>query len=148
MGVRLLQWPKVATEGFIIGAIPDDKLIELVANDEEGLTGYRMRTLAERLGIDAKDWASIDAALEQKKKPLKALIIEAATGSTDGAPKDDQKVWKKHAQDWFKRDGGGEELARKMMSLGAWATMKDTVLPLINAVLNAVDKKSIGGLPT
>lgn len=148
MGARLLQWPKMATEGFIITAIPDEKLEELVKNDEEGLTGYRMRSLAERLGIEAKDWPSIKAALAAKPKSLKALIIEAATGATDGAPEDDQKAWKKHAQNWFKRDGGGEELAAKMVSLGAWPKVKDTILPLINAILAAVDRPPITGLPT
>jgi len=148
MGDRLLQWPKLATEGFIISAISDDKLVALVTNDEDGLTGYRMRSLAERLGIAAKDWASINAALTVKQKTLKALIIEASTGSTDGAPEDDKKAWKKHAQDWFKRDGGGEELAEKMMALGAWPAVKDTILPLINAILGAVGRKPITGLPT
>jgi putative ATP-dependent endonuclease of OLD family len=148
MSTLLLQWPGMATEGFIISEIPDDKLEALIENDEEGLSGYRMRSLAERLGIEAKDWNSINAALAVKQKALKALIIEAATGSTVGAAEADKKAWKKHAQNRFKRDGGGEELAAKMISLGAWSKVKDTVLPFINAVLAAVGRPAIAGLST
>lgn len=146
MGDRLLQWPKGATESAIISAIPDDKMEALLTNDEEDLTGYRIRTLAERLGI--QDVGGIHAALSKQGKTLKSLIIEASTGSTLGAPEGEAKAWKKHAQNWFKRDGGGEELAAKMVSLGAWPSVRDMLLPLINAILAAVDRKPIAGLPT
>lgn len=144
----LLQWPQAATEGAVITAIPDAKLEELIRNDEDGLTGSRYRTLADRLGIDAKDLESIKAALAMQKKSLKALIIEAATGSSVGAPTDSEgKAWKRHGQHWFKRDGGGEELAAKMISLGAWASLKAPVVTFVNAVLVAMGRPLIADLP-
>lgn len=148
MGDRLLQWPNVATEGAIISQILDDKLEDLIRNDEEELTGIRLRHLADRLGIQPKDMASIKAALGRQNKTLKALIIEAATGSPAGAPEDEAAAWKKHGRQWFKRDGGGEELGGKMIALGAWPSLKDKLLPLINSVLIAVDREPINGLPT
>jgi putative ATP-dependent endonuclease of the OLD family len=91
--------------------------------------------------------ASINAALTTHNKTLKQLIIEASTGSTAGAPESETKAWKSHGQSWFKRDGGGEELAAKMISLGAWPSVKDKALPLINAILAAVGRPAITGLP-
>ncbi|WP_204269881.1 hypothetical protein, partial [Klebsiella michiganensis] len=82
MAERLLQWKQGSTETHVIGAIPDDKLEQLLENEQDGLTGYRLRSLADRLGLHAKDLDSIKAALVQQKKTLKALIIEAAIGST------------------------------------------------------------------
>jgi putative ATP-dependent endonuclease of OLD family len=148
MGDRLLQWANGSTESHVISAVPDDRLEELLTNDEDGLTGYRLRTLAERLGIEPKDMSSIRTALASQGKTLKALMIEAATGSTTGAPDKMEKAWKKHAQDWFKRDGGGEELAMKMIALGAWPTLRPTMLLLINAILGAAGRQSITGLPS
>ncbi|GEP53954.1 ATP-dependent nuclease [Reyranella soli] len=148
MGDRLLQWPSAASEGAVIEAIPDDKLEELIRNDDEGLTGIRLRHLADRVGLQPKDMASIKAALAKQDKTLKKLIIEAATGSTAGAPEEEAAAWKKHGQQWFKRDGGGEELGSKMIALGAWPSLKDKLLPLINAILTAVGRQPITGLPT
>jgi putative ATP-dependent endonuclease of OLD family len=149
MGNLLLQWPQAATEGAIIAAVPDEKLEELIYNDEEGLTGNRLRTLADRLGIDSKDFEAINLALAAQKKSLKTLIIEASTGSSVGAPAGGEgKAWKRHGQHWFKRDGGGEELAAKMITLGAWVNLKAPVMTLVNAVLVAVGRPPIADLPT
>jgi len=148
MNGLLLQWPQAATEGAVIAAIPDAKLEDLIRNDEDGLTGSRLRTLADRLGIDARDLESIKAALAVQKKSFKALIIEAATGSSVGAPVGGEgKAWKRHGQHWFKRDGGGEELAAKMISLDAWASLKAPVMTLVNAVLAAMGRPPIVDLP-
>jgi putative ATP-dependent endonuclease of OLD family len=147
MGDRLYQWPGGCSEKHVISAIPDDKLIELLTNDEDGKTGYRLRSLADRLGIEKKDIASIEAALAAQMKTLKELIIEAASGSTVGAPdKDVAKAWKKHAQDWFKSEEGGEELAKKMVACGAWPTIQAKLLPLVNAVLFYAKRPTISGL--
>lgn len=150
MAERLLQWKQGSTETHVIGAIPDDKLEQLLENEQDGLTGYRLRSLADRLGLHAKDLDSIKAALVQQKKTLKALIIEAAIGSTVGAPegKGEAKAWKKHAQNWFKREGGGQELAEKMMSCGAWPSLEKVLMPLINAILAASGRPTITGLPS
>jgi putative ATP-dependent endonuclease of OLD family len=143
----LFQWPKGCTEENVIAAVPDEKMVLLLTNDEDGLTGYRLRSLADRLGIKDNDIDSIKAALKTKGKTLKNLIIEAASGSTDGAPDDPtKKQWKKHAQSWFKSEEGGEELGKKMVSLGAWPTLQTSLLPLINAILVASGKPSISSL--
>jgi putative ATP-dependent endonuclease of OLD family len=147
MGDRLYQWQGGCSEKHVISAIPDDKLIELLTNDEDGKTGYRLRSLADRLGIEKKDIASIEAVLAAQMKTLKELIIEAASGSTVGAPdKDVAKAWKKHAQDWFKAEEGGEELAKKMVACGAWPTIQAKLLPLVNAVLFYAKRPTISGL--
>jgi putative ATP-dependent endonuclease of OLD family len=143
----LFQWPKGCTEENIIATISDDKMVALVTNDEDGLTGYRLRFLADRLGIQDNDIGAIEAALKTEGKTLKTLIIEAASGSTDGAPDEPtKKQWKKHAQSWFKSYEGGEELAKKMASLGAWPTIQTSLLPLINVILVASGKPSITSL--
>ena len=39
-----------------------------------------------------------------------------------------------HASVWFKSVDGGRELASKVISLGAWATLKPAILPFLNAI--------------
>ena len=54
-----------------------------------------------------------------------ALIVAAATGSTDGAPDaDTEKIWKRHGAAWFKTERGGRELAGHMFALGAWPVLR------------------------
>ena len=137
---RLLQWPKGCTEDHVIGAVPEAKLLELLQDGEGELDGYRLRTLADRLGLQDKTTAAIDAALTASGQTWRALIIAAATGSKDGAPEGQEKTWKKHSQQWFKSTDGGKELAQKMVALGAWADIQPQLLPLINAVLVAVGR--------
>lgn len=140
---RLHQWPKGCTEDHVIGVIPEAKLQELLKGAEGELDGYRLRTLADRLGLKEKTTEAIDAALKASGKTWRALIIEAATGSKVGAPAGDEKAWKKHSQDWFKSTDGGKELAQKMSALGAWADIQPQLLPLINAVLVAAGRQAL-----
>ena len=145
LGERLMQWPAGCTEQHVINAIADDKLPELLKVDGE-LDGYRLRTLADRLGLQSKDLASLQQALAQREKTLREAIIEAATGSTAGAPEDAEKAWKKHARDWFKSEAGGRELAAKMVALDAWKTIQPNILPLLNAVLTAAGRPALATL--
>ncbi len=140
---RVHQWPKGCTEDHVIGAVPDAKLLELLKDGDGELDGYRLRTLADRLGIQDKTTEAIDAALKASDQTWRGLIIAAATGSKDGAPEAQGKAWKKHSQQWFKSTDGGRELAQKMVALGAWAEIQPQLLPLINAVLVAVGRPAL-----
>lgn len=140
---RLHQWPKGCTEDHVIGAVPEANLLELLRDAEGALDGNRLRTLAERLGLQDKSTEAIDAALEASGKTWRALIIAAASGSKDGAPAGQEKAWKKHSQQWFKSIVGGQELAKKMVALGAWANIQPQLLPLINAVMAAVGRQAL-----
>ncbi|MBK1684995.1 ATP-binding protein [Rhodoferax fermentans] len=140
---RLHQWPKGCTEDHVIGAVPEANLLALLKDAEGELDGYRLRTLAERLGLQDKSTEAIDAALKASGKTWRALIIAAASGSKDGAPAGQEKAWKKHSQQWFKSTVGGQELAQKMVTLGAWTEVQPQLLPLINAVLAAVGHQAL-----
>ncbi|MCW2312053.1 ATP-dependent nuclease [Rhodoferax antarcticus] len=140
---RLHQWPKGCTEDHVIGAVPEANLLELLKDTEGELDGYRLRTLADRLGLQDKTTEVIGAALKASGKTWRALIVAAATGSKDGAPEGQEKAWKKHSQQWFKSTDGGKELAQKMVALGAWAEIQPQLLPLINAVLAAVGRQAL-----
>ena len=140
---RLHQWPKGCTEDHVIGAVPEANLLELLKDTEGELDGYRLRTLADRLGLQDKTTEAIDAALKASGKTWRALIIAAATGSKDGAPANQEKAWKKHSQQWFKSTDGGKELAQKMVALGAWVDIQPQLLPLINEVLVAVGRQDL-----
>ena len=140
---RLHQWPKGCTEDHVIGAVPEENLLALLRDAEGELDGYRLRTLAERLGLQDKSVETINAALKASGKTWRTLIIAAASGSKDGAPAGQEKAWKKHSQQWFKSTVGGQELAQKMVALGAWKKIEPQLLPLINAVLTAVGHKAL-----
>jgi putative ATP-dependent endonuclease of OLD family len=140
---RLHQWKNGCTEDHVIGAIPEENLFELLKDAEGKLDGYRLRTLAERLGLQDKSTEAIDAALKVSGKTWHALIISAASGSKDGAPAGQERAWKKHSQQWFKSTVGGQELAQKMVALGAWADIQPQLLPLINEVLVAVGRQAL-----
>lgn len=140
---RLHQWPKGCTEDHVIGAVPEENLLALLRDAEGEVDGYRLRTLAERLGLQDKSVETIDAALKASGKTWRTLIIAAASGSKDGAPAGQEKAWKKHSQQWFKSTVGGQELAQKMVALGAWKKIEPQLLPLINAVLTAVGHKAL-----
>ena len=142
---RLLQWPNGCTEQHVIAAVPEGKLQDLLKIDGK-LDGDRLRTLAERLGIQDKTLAAIDQALKRTGKSWREAIIDAATGNTAGAPEGFEKSWKSHARQWFKSEAGGRELVIKMAALGAWGTLQPKVLPLIRAILQAAGRPEISTL--
>ncbi|MGF6574885.1 putative ATP-dependent endonuclease of OLD family [Paraburkholderia sp. GAS333] len=146
LGQRLYQWPDGCTEDHVLGAVPEAMLLELLRDRDGELDGYRLRTLADRLGIQEKTPEAIDAALIVAGKSWRALIISAATGNKDGAPSGQEKAWKKHSQQWFKSTAGGRELAEKMVALGAWVDVEKKLLPLVNSVLISVGLPALGKL--
>jgi hypothetical protein len=125
-------------EPNVVNALDDDKLEELLTDPADEKTGMRLRTLAVRLNIANKDFTSIKS---KAGAGLRKLIIEAAMGTVPEDKKSDkseQKIFKNHAQDWFKTDEGSRELASKIFKLGAWPKLKPQLLPFCNAVRKAV----------
>lgn len=83
---RLHQCAKGCTEDHVIGSVPEAKLLELLKDGEGDLDGYRIQTLADRLGLQDKTTEAIGVALRASGQTWRAPIIAAATGSKDGAP--------------------------------------------------------------
>ena len=146
LGDLLFQWPKGCTEQHVIGAIPEVKLQELLKDGDGELDGDRLRTLAVRLGLQDKRPAAIAEALTVAGKTWRELLIDASTGSKVGAPESEEKSWKSHSRYWFKSEAGGRELAEKMAALGAWDGLQPQLLPLINAIMVAVERPSVTNL--
>jgi putative ATP-dependent endonuclease of OLD family len=143
LGARLHQWPQGCTEQHVIGAVPDEKLQALLRVGDGEMDGDRLRTLADRLGLQDKQPAAIEQTLAATGKTWRALIIDAATGSKTGAPEGAEKSWKSHSRHWFKSEAGGRELAEKMVALGAWDTVQPQLLPLINAILASAGRPAL-----
>lgn len=146
LGDRLHQWQIGCTEQHVIGEIAEDKLPELLKDEEGTLDGDRLRTIAVRLGVPDKRLESIGQALADQGKSLRQLIVAAAIGSKEGAPAGDEKAWKKHSRHWFKSEEGGRELAQRVVALGAWDGISPQLLPLLNAILVAAGLPSKGNL--
>ena len=142
-GELLFRWKSGCIEQNIIGAVPDDKLEALLTDPDGEKTGSRLRTLAERLGISDKDFASVKA---KAGSGLNALIIEAATGSVPTDKADEKNTYKSHAQTWFKTEQGGRELAAKVFSLGLWVTFRAQLLPFCNAARKAINLAAVADL--
>lgn len=136
LGDRLFRWQSGCLEQNLIAAVPDASLEALIADPLNSKKGMRLRTLADRLGIDDKTPAALRAAAGDR---LKALIVDAAIGAVpDGTPNDESKRFESHAQTWFKTIDGGRELADKLFSLGLWPQFRARLLPFCNAVRAAV----------
>lgn len=92
------------------------------------------------MGLEDKSLAAIEAALVAQTRSLRAVIIEAATGKAEGAPEGRRNEWKAHGRAWFKSIAGGDELAGYALAGDVWPKLEKTVLPLLNAILTAVDR--------
>ncbi|WP_306113087.1 MULTISPECIES: ATP-dependent endonuclease [unclassified Roseovarius] len=138
MGDLLLQWEEGCTEEAVISAIPEDQIPALIGAVGEDKTGTRLQHLKVRCGAEERTLDSIIAALASTGKPLKQLVIEAASGRSDDAPEGEKKAWKSHSSSWFKSEAGGAELAQKAIALGGWNGLSERLLPLIAAILATV----------
>lgn len=139
----LFRWQSGCVEQNIISAVPDDALEELLTDPKGVKTGMRLRTLADRLGIQEKDFATIKA---KAGSDLKALIIAAALGTVPAEKAAEKKPYQAHSQIWFKSIGGGRELADKVFSLGLWQSFKPQLMSFFNAVRQAVHQDEIADL--
>ena len=146
MGARLFRWPKGCIETNILNLLPDDYL-EFMFKDEDGdWDGYRLRSIATRLGIEGKSFEEIQRAANDQKMLLKEIIIAAATGDSSGVvDRSDKKAWKKHGQSWFKKaDGsGGRELLFHLKKSGKWDELEVTLRTFFNSVLTLSEKSAV-----
>ena len=146
MGQRLFQWPDGCTEKNILSLLPDDYLERLCKDQDEVWDGYRLRSIATRLGIEGKSFVEIQQAAKDQGKQLRDIIIAAATGdSSDVEDKSEKKSWKKHSQNWFKKaDGsGGRELLDHLIKSKKWEELEKTLRPFFNSVLTLSGKASV-----
>jgi putative ATP-dependent endonuclease of OLD family len=142
LGTLLLRWPSGCLEENVMHALPADKLEALLTDPEDEKTGMRLRTLADRLGIEQKNFEGI----RTKAGPgLKDLVLAAMLGTVpdNSLPTPEKKRYRSHAQTWFKSAEGGRELAGKMFGLGLWPTLGPQLMPFCNAVRRAVDLADI-----
>lgn len=137
LGNLLFRWSTGCLEENIIKLIPEDRIEDFI-KDSEGNSGMRLRTLAERLGIDEKDFSVI----KSKAKDLRELIIEAAIGAIPKEKMDADKAekhrLKSHAGTWFKSVDGGRELATKVFNFGLYPQLVKPLLPFLTSVREAV----------
>jgi putative ATP-dependent endonuclease of OLD family len=141
----LFRWESGCMEENIIGVLPDDKLEALLTDPEDDKTGMRLRTLADRLGIQGreKDFATIKA---KAGSGLKALILTAVLGTVPNDKAAESKQYQSHGKTWFKSVDGGRELAAKVFGLDIWPKLKPQLMPFCNAVRKALDLDEIAEL--
>lgn len=136
LGNLLFRWPTGCLESNVIPLLTDDQ-IEAFITPPDGEAGRRLRTLADRLGIEDKAFESIRASAPD----LRTLLVEAATGAppkTQLADAAKKKTWAKHGKDWFKSREGGRELAEKIQALNLWPRLEGQLQPFIDAVAASV----------
>lgn len=143
LGPLLFRWKAGDLETNVIGAVADENLEQLLIDPADEKTGSRLRTLALRLDIQEKDFATLKAKAGTN---LRALMIAAATGAVPEGKELEKKQYKDHGKTWFKTTAGGRELASKVFSLGAWPTLRPQVLPFCNAVRTMADLPELSDL--
>lgn len=119
------------------------QLQALLQDAEGGRTGMRLRSLADRLGIDDATFEAVSAAAGAT---MMQTVIQAATGAVPDSVKDDKaraNEYKAHARVWFKSKVGGRELARKLLDLQAWPKARPLLLPFLNAVRASLGKDAL-----
>jgi putative ATP-dependent endonuclease of OLD family len=139
----LFRWQSGCIEENVVNLLPEDKMEALLTDPAGDKTGMRLRTLAERLGIQEKDFATIKT---KAGLGLKVLILAAAMGTVPDDKAAERKHYQSHGQTWFKSVEGGRELAAKVFSLGIWPALKPQVMLFCNAVRKAVDLDEIPDL--
>lgn len=135
LGPLLLRWEKGCLEENVIPLFNETELRTLVEDPEGEKTGYRLRTLADRLKISNVSYDEIIEAVDGGSN-LQALIIQAAIGAVPDTidDKSEQKVYKAHAKAWFKSLEGGKELAEKVFALAD----RSAVAPKLDSFVKAL----------
>jgi putative ATP-dependent endonuclease of OLD family len=146
MGDRLLRWDGGCTEKVVIDLFPEPRLPSLLKTNDDGWNGDRLRTIAARLGLQDKSFEEIQCALAEQSRSLRAIIIDAATGSSAGAPEGSKKEWRAHSRHWFKSRRGGIELAGLALADDVWPRLEPAVLPLLNAILAIIGRPRLESL--
>jgi putative ATP-dependent endonuclease of OLD family len=132
----LFRWASGNIENNIIGALPDDKLEALLIDPAGEKTGMRLRTLADRLNIQEKEFETLKT---KAGVGLRALMLGAASGTVPDDKTLEKKQYQAHSRIWFKTVSGGRELAEKVFSLGVWPVLKPQLMAFCNAMRKAVD---------
>jgi putative ATP-dependent endonuclease of OLD family len=143
LGTLLFRWPSGCLEENIIGLVTDADLERLLVDPNERRTGYRLRSLQDRLGTSNKEFDVLRASAGTK---LRQTIIEAATGAIPegvNLTAEEIKHHRAHEQSWFKSTEGGQELFDKVCGLGLWPALKDQLLPFANSVRVAIGLETI-----
>lgn len=136
MGDLLCKWDNGCLEQNVIQYFMDDELNSLIEDPHGELTGQRLRTLAERLKIEQKDFKSIKS---QAGENFHQLIIEAACGFVPkGIDSSKEKAFRSHGKSWFKTVQGGRELGRKAFMMARNSDLQDTLAPFVKAVQNTL----------
>lgn len=139
IGHLLFQWERGCLEENIIPLVADDRIFRLIEDPSAEKTTMRLRTLAERLGIESVGFEVIS---DRKREELLALIVAAATGQIPehlmGAEKTVKNPYKGHSSVWFKSVAGGRELADKVHDLGVWPLLQGRMIPFLNALRTSV----------
>lgn len=147
LGPLLLQWTTGCLERHIFPMFDPAVFEQLIEDPDETRTGMRLRSLAERLGLEKATFEAIKAAAGDQ---LSEIIIGAATGTVPEkfmtASKPEKKRFIAYASIWFKSLEGGRELAEKVFALGVWPKLKPEVLPFINACREIVELSPIKDL--
>jgi putative ATP-dependent endonuclease of OLD family len=146
LGDALCRWDKGCLEEEIFALVPDDRIEEFIKDADGENTGVRLRTIADRLDIAEKDFASVKAKAGEQ---FRLVIIDACCGAVPADKKADRgtrRQFEAHAQAWFKSVDGGRELAAKVDSLGLWPKLQDRILTFLNAIRQAVGEALVKGL--
>jgi putative ATP-dependent endonuclease of OLD family len=143
LGQLLFRWQSGSVESNVIETLPEEKLEALLIDPAGEKTGSRLRTLADRLGIDDKRF---DHVREKAGNGLKALILEAALGKVPVDKAAEKKHYQAHAQQWFKSVSGGREIAVKAFDLGVWPALQPRLMPFCNALRKVVGLPEIPDL--
>lgn len=144
LGPLLFRWAKGCTEQNVIAAVRDEQLQALIDDPGGGLTGARLRTLADRLGSNDKSLDALRATASAASKKLHDIVIAAAMGQIpDQCDDEAKKAFKRHAATWFKSVEGGQELHDKVVAFGLWPQFKERLLPFCNAVRATVGLEAL-----
>jgi putative ATP-dependent endonuclease of OLD family len=110
LGCLLFRWESGSVESNLISILPEEKLEALLIDPAGEKTGSRLRTLADRLGIEDKRFDNVRG---KAGDGLRSLMLEAAMGKVPDDKTSEKKQYQAHAQQWFKSVSGGRELAVK-----------------------------------
>jgi putative ATP-dependent endonuclease of OLD family len=140
MGELLHQWNNGCLEQIVIPYFNDDELYSLIVDPQEELTGHRLRTLADRLTMEEKDFESLK---HKAGDNFRQLIIEAACGFVPvGIDPSKEKTFRSHGKSWFKTVQGGRELGQKAFIMTRKSELRKTLAPFVKAV-----KSTLGMAP-
>lgn len=136
MGDLLYKWNNGCLEQNVISYFTDDELYSLIEDPHGELTGQRLRTLADRLTVEEKDFECIK---RQAGENFRQLIIEASCGFVpEGIDSSKEKTFRSHGKSWFKTVQGGRELGQKAFMMTRNSELQNTLAPFVKAVQNTL----------